>query len=69
MKLTLNDIEQWINNDEGLYNWWKESRQSIRLFMSDNRSDLEASIRRVLEAKPIEKTWRDYARNGGTSAW
>jgi hypothetical protein len=57
----LNDSERslWIMNDEGLYNWWKSSRQPIRKFMSENRSDIDDAIRRAL-APPPQKTWRDY---------
>jgi hypothetical protein len=52
---TLNDTEraQWIDNDEGLYNWWRSSRQSKRAFIRDNRAELDACINRVLSgAKP-----------------
>lgn len=51
-KLTLSDIAQWIDNDEGLYNWWKSSRQSKRNFINENRAGLEACILRVLNASP-----------------
>lgn len=63
-KLTITDIEQWIDNDEGLYNWWKSSRTSVvsrytgnttgsqpmnkREFIRQNRTELEACINRVL---------------------
>ena len=48
-KLTISDIDQWIDNDEGLYNWWKRSKQSKRAFIKENRAELEACIRRVLD--------------------
>lgn len=51
-KLTIANIEQWIDNDEGLYNWWKSSRQSKRAFIRDNRADLESCILRVLNRPP-----------------
>lgn len=47
-KLTIRDIEQWIDNDEGLYLWWKGSRMSKRTFIREYRHDLEACIQRVL---------------------
>jgi hypothetical protein len=37
--------ELWINNDEGLYNWWKSSRLSMREFIRENRAELDATIR------------------------
>lgn len=48
-KLTAADIAQWIENDEGLYLWWRGSRQSKRNFIRDNRTELESCIRRVLD--------------------
>lgn len=52
-KLTISDIEQWIDNDEGLYNWWRGSRQSKRAFIKENREELTACINRVLNgSKP-----------------
>ena len=47
-KLTIADIEQWIDNDEGLHNWWRSSRISKRQFIRDNREELTACINRVL---------------------
>lgn len=51
-KLTASDINQWIDNDEGLYLWWRRSRQSKKAFIKENRAELEACIRRVLDAPP-----------------
>ena len=48
-RITLADISQWIDNDEGLYNWWRRSRQSKRSFIKDNRDELESCIRRVID--------------------
>ena len=33
----MNDTEreQWIDNDEGLYDWWKSSRMSKREFIKE----------------------------------
>lgn len=42
------DIGQWIDNDEGLYNWWKSTRQSKTKFIQDNKKDLTACINMVL---------------------
>jgi hypothetical protein len=42
----LNDDErsQWIDNDEGLYNWFRSSRQSKRAFIRANRAEIDAAI-------------------------
>jgi hypothetical protein len=53
-KLTLNDDDraQWIDNDEGLYNWWRRSRQSKRAFIKENRKELTDLIMAVLNREP-----------------
>ena len=42
------DREQWIDNDEGLYNWWRSSRLSKREFIRENNVELDAAIRRAV---------------------
>lgn len=46
----MNDRERqmWIDNDEGLYHFWKCSRQSMREFIRENREELTAWINRAL---------------------
>lgn len=53
-KLTLSDIEQWVDNDEGLYNWWRSERprQPKRKFIRDNRAELERLIIAVRDRPP-----------------
>lgn len=60
-KLTLSDIEEWVDNHEPLYTWWKLEGGSKRAFVRANREELEAAIIKVRDAPPREKTWRDYA--------
>jgi hypothetical protein len=68
--LTIADIEQWVNNDEGLYRWWKGSRTSLRNFVRENRAELERLIQAALNKPPAQKTWRDYAgMNPRIRAW
>lgn len=47
-KLTLADIEQWVNNDEGLYLWWKASRKNLREFCRYYRDELTTAINQKL---------------------
>jgi len=56
----INDRERelWVQNDQGLYNWWKSSRQPMRAFIRENRAELTELINKALQ--PREKTWRDY---------
>ena len=42
---------QWIDNDEGLYNWWKSSRLSKREFIRQNRAEIDAAIANVTSGK------------------
>lgn len=51
-KLTREDIKEWVNNDEGLYRWWKSSRMSLNSFVKANREELERCISRVLNRPP-----------------
>lgn len=46
-----NERAQWINNDEGLYNWWKSSRLSMTKFISENREEIDACIERAMNPK------------------
>jgi hypothetical protein len=53
--LRYNDEErrQWVENDEGLYNLWRASRQSKRLWIRENRALIDNVIRSVVEgSKP-----------------
>ena len=54
-RLTQSDIGQWIDNDEGLYNWWRSSRQSKRNFIKENFQDLQLCINEVLNRGPSRR--------------
>ena len=43
------DRSQWIDNDEGLYRWWRNSRTSKAQFIRQNRAELDAAINPVLD--------------------
>ena len=47
---SLNDTDraQWIDNDEGLYNWFRGSRQSKREFIREHRAELDTAINNAL---------------------
>lgn len=55
----LNDQERslWIDNDEGLYSWWKSSRQSKRDFIRENKAEIDAAIIAVRDAPPRPRQW------------
>jgi hypothetical protein len=61
----LNDRERemWVNNDEGLYSWFRSSRLSMREFLRQNRAEIDAAIIGVRDAPPREKQWYDYRNN------
>jgi hypothetical protein len=42
------DREQWIDNDEGLYDWWRSSQLDKRTFIRANRTGIDAVIAAVL---------------------
>lgn len=49
--LTVSDIEQWIENDEGLYEWWKMVGGSKRDFIKKYRAELEEAIDAVTSGR------------------
>lgn len=49
--LTTRDIEQWIDNDEGLYTWWKDTGLAKRAFIARYRREIVAAIENVLEGR------------------
>lgn len=50
----MNDEERslWIDNDEGLYRWWKSSGLSKRKFIRENRDELTRVISRAINKPP-----------------
>ncbi len=42
-----NEREQWVNNDEGLYLWWKAERKAMRTFIRQHRQDIDHHINDV----------------------
>lgn len=49
----MNDAEraQWVDNDEGLYVWWRDSRLTKREFIRQNREELDRVIDNVLNGR------------------
>ena len=49
MKARHNDTEraQWIDNDEGLYDLWKASGQTKRMFIREHREMIDDVIEQV----------------------
>lgn len=52
MKLNDSDREDWVNNDEGLYSWWKSTGQGITTFVRENRAELSRLILATLNREP-----------------
>lgn len=48
-----NERRIWVLNDEGLYSWFRASRQSMTSFLRENRHELDTCISRVLDVRPI----------------
>ena len=46
-----NQRSEWIDNDEGLYNWWQKSHQNKRKFMRENREGIDLVIRQLLSGE------------------
>jgi len=52
----VNDTErhQWVENDEGLYNWRRSTRLSMREFLRQHRAEIDEVIRNVIEGRKPE---------------
>ncbi len=63
MKNTINDNDraQWIDNDEGLYSWWKTSGLPKSSFIRRNRSAITEVIRNMTS----DKRPAHYLKYGG----
>jgi hypothetical protein len=49
--MTNSEISEIIDNDEGLYSWWKSSRLSKTKFIKENKEDIVICIKNVLERR------------------
>jgi hypothetical protein len=45
------DRQQWVDNDEGLYDMYRASGLSMRLFIRKNRRIIDACIKLVRDGK------------------
>jgi peptidoglycan hydrolase-like protein with peptidoglycan-binding domain len=57
-RLNNSEREQWINNDEGLYNWYMAERKmggGMSAFIKRNREQIDAAILSVLDRKPAAR--------------
>jgi hypothetical protein len=48
VKIDYREIRLWVMNDEGIFNWWKSTRQPISTFIKENNKELRAIIRKVI---------------------
>jgi len=50
--LTLAELEQWADNDEGIYTAWRASGLGKRRYVRENAEELRASISAYLNRPP-----------------
>ena len=55
----MNDTERenWVQNDESLYLWWKGTRVSMRDFLRRNRADIDAHIKEMTQRPSETPIW------------
>jgi len=46
-----NDREQWVMNDEGLYDLWRKSGRGVTRWVRENRELIDENIRFVVDGK------------------
>jgi hypothetical protein len=51
-RLTLADLEQWADNDEGIYNAWRASGLGRRAYVREHAEELRAAIGACLNRPP-----------------
>ena len=61
--LTLADLEQWADNDERIYNAWRQSGLGKRRYVRENAQELRASINAYLNRPPAGYHFDEH---GGT---
>lgn len=49
MTIDYREIRLWVDNDEGIYNWWKSSRLPVSKFIRQNEKELRRIIRKVVK--------------------
>jgi len=62
---TINNAERemWVNNDEGLYRWWKREGGSLRDFIKNNREEIDALIERATDGSWTSRgNWRKKSK-------
>jgi hypothetical protein len=52
----------WVDNDEGLWNWWRSSGLRKGRFIRENRAELDRLIDAVLNKKPDDNWQRLVTR-------
>lgn len=50
--------EMWVENDQSLYVFRRQTRLSMRQFIRTYRAEIDSVISAALA--PKQKTWRDY---------
>ncbi|MEE9594267.1 MAG: hypothetical protein V3V92_02600 [Candidatus Hydrothermarchaeales archaeon] len=53
----MNDQERelWLLNDEGFYQWWKDSKLSMTKFLRDHRTEIDEYINAALNKGKINE--------------
>lgn len=54
-KITIRDINQWIDNDESLYDCFNQSRKTRQQFIKENKDSLIQYISNILTSKPHQQ--------------
>jgi hypothetical protein len=56
---TINDSdrEEWVNNDEGLYDMWRRSGRGITRWVREHRAEIDEVIRAVRDTPPAQRQW------------
>ena len=50
-----NERREWVNNDEGLYLWWKSSRTGLYTWVKDHRKEIDETINQIISPNHLPK--------------
>lgn len=49
--MTNTELSEFIDNEEGLYSWWRYSRKSKTAFIKMHRADIVSAIKTAMHRK------------------
>lgn len=57
-KISIEELKEWVINDEGLYKWWNEWKKltglrSLTTFVKQNKAEIHGFVSKILFKEPV----------------